>query len=122
MLNALIIEDETALQFLYKRVLKQENFKIDVAGDGVIAMDYLAETMPDLILMDMRMPHASGLDVILYLQEHPDVEKTHVVIISASQEFQRYVNMLPSAEFMLKAVQMQKLAEIAERIQQNSMD
>lgn len=122
MASVLIIEDEDALRTLYERVLKQFDFDVVVAADGDVAIQYLSETMPDLVLLDIRMPNTSGLDVLLFLQEHPEFGNTHVVIISASQEFQRYAKMLPSAEFLQKPVLSHQLNEIADRIKQKSIE
>jgi len=122
MVTALVIEDETALRVLYHRVLEQAGLDVGVAEDGQIAIKYLANFVPDLILLDIRMPNSNGLDVILYLQEHPNLGHSHIVIISASQEFQRYTKMLPSSEFLQKPVLSNQLNEIAERVKQTSLE
>lgn len=122
MVSALIIEDETALRVLYQRALEHVGFETEVAEDGTVAIEYLANHAPDLILLDIRMPNINGLDVILYLQEYPNIVHIHVVIISASYEFQRYTKMLPSAEFLQKPVLSQQLHDIAERVKQASME
>ena len=122
MVSALIIEDEIALRVLYQKALAHAGFDTTIAEDGKAAMEHLANHVPDLILLDIRMPKVNGLDVILFLQEHPFLGRTHVVIISASHEFQRYTKMLPSAEFLQKPILSQQLHEIAERVKQASIE
>lgn len=116
MLSALVIEDESALRVLYSRVLESVRFTVEVAEDGNIAIEYLNQFVPSLILLDIRMPKTNGLDVILYLQGNEHLHNTHVVIISASREFDRYTKMLPSAEFLQKPVLPPQLIEIAAHV------
>lgn len=118
MLSALVIEDESALRVLYSRVLETTGFAVEVAKNGDIAIEYLEQFVPQLILLDIRMPKTNGLDVILYLQENEHFHNTHVVIISASREFERYTKMLPSAEFLQKPVLSPQLIEVAAHVKQ----
>jgi DNA-binding NtrC family response regulator len=120
MVQALVIEDERALRILYGRILEQADFSVDTAENGTIAIEHLSEFVPELILLDIRMPNSSGLDVILHLQEHQGLNHTYVVIISASQEYERYAKMLPSAEFLQKPVLSPQLLEIAERVKKQA--
>ena len=122
MVNALVIEDESALRALYSRILEQVGFDVNGAENGNIAIEHLSEFVPELILLDIRMPNSNGLDVILHLQENQRLGNTHVVIISASQEYERYTKMLPSAEFLQKPVLSPQLIEIANRVKQARME
>lgn len=119
MLDALIVEDEKALQMLYTRLVEGSGYAVTVAGDGQEAITHLQSAgLPRLILLDIRMPHSNGHDVLTYLQQHPDVSKVHVVIVTASQEFSRYTNMVPSAEFVLKPMTPPVLKNIAHKCAQ----
>lgn len=116
MVNALIVEDEKALQLLYTRLIGQAGYNTVTADNGEVAIEYLASHgLPRLILLDIRMPHSNGYDVLQYLQSQPDVANTHVVIVTASQDFARYTQMVPSAEFILKPLAPPDLRAIAER-------
>ena len=117
MIKALIVEDESALRELYGRILESKGFMVSYASDGNFAIQCLEETYaPDLIILDIRMPNRNGLEVLEYLQDHPEINNIHVVIATASTDFQEYVSMLPSAEFLLKPVTSRHLTEIAGRI------
>jgi CheY-like chemotaxis protein len=118
MLQALVIEDEGALRDLYSRMLENVGFIVEAVEDGQTAITYLNQSVPELILLDIRMPNSNGLDVILHLQENERFDNTHVVIISASKEFGRYTKMLPSAEYLQKPVLSLQLTEIANRVKQ----
>lgn len=118
MLKALVIEDEVALQSLYGRVLEMSGFEVSYANDGNHAVEMLNQhPAPQLIVLDIRMPNSNGIEVLDYLQSYPGIENIHVIIASASSQFQAYADKLPSAEFLLKPVLPVHLDGIATRLQ-----
>lgn len=117
-MKAFIIEDEKGLQTLYKAILERAGYQTFVARDGEIAIQMFEEGLiPDLIMLDIRMPNQNGLDVLKYLQSHPNINDMHVVISTATHQFEAYTEMLPSVDFLLKPIMSTDIMEIVERIQ-----
>lgn len=116
-MRALIVEDEQALQLLYERILAKVDYEVIIAQDGNFAIQMLENGyIPNLIILDMRMPNCNGLEVLEYLQTYPHINEIHVVIATASSNFEDYVTMLPSCEFLLKPVLPPHLLKIVSRI------
>lgn len=117
MKRVLVVEDEDALYLFYQRILKNVGFdSIITARNGAEAIQHLEEMEPDLIILDIRMPLSSGMDVVAYIEQTPRLHHTHVVIASASQEYEREVQRLPSAQFILKPVSPSQLIPIARKV------
>jgi CheY-like chemotaxis protein len=57
----LVVEDEAPLRRALVRLLEREGFEVEPAGDGVEALESLRRRLPDLILLDIRMPRLGGL-------------------------------------------------------------
>ena len=57
----LIADDEADLITLYKRKFEQSGFHVLTASDGVQVMALAAAEQPDIILMDIKMPHLDGI-------------------------------------------------------------
>jgi CheY-like chemotaxis protein len=110
--TVLIVEDEPALRDIYQRVMQKQAWHVCEARDGEEALAFLQDTTPDLIFLDMLLPHVSGLQVLQYLASQPHLHRAHVVIISSSQEYARYTSLLPSCEFYLKPILPSKIQEI----------
>lgn len=53
------------------------------AGDGIEALEQVREHRPDIVVLDMRMPHLSGTEVLTQLRE--EVPETRVIISTASE-------------------------------------
>ncbi|MGN6671976.1 MAG: sigma-54-dependent transcriptional regulator, partial [Thermomicrobiales bacterium] len=70
--HILIADDEEAIRALLKEFLEGEGFAVSEATNGQQVQAALAERTADLVLMDVRMPGMSGLDVLREAQEGPD--------------------------------------------------
>ena len=68
-MRILLVEDEKRLAAFVKRGLKEANYAVDVADNGVDAL-YMAETSPyDLIVLDIMIPGRDGIDVCRRLRK-----------------------------------------------------
>jgi DNA-binding response OmpR family regulator len=71
--SILIVEDERTLNEAYQIILRTAGYEILTAYNGKEALRVAAEKEPDLILLDLRMPHMDGLH---FLREY-DVKQLH---------------------------------------------
>lgn len=73
----LIVEDDAGAAALYQRVLGSHEHT--VAETAEEAVDMLGQEWFDLIILDIHLPAASGLDVLQYLRSYPFATKVFVV-------------------------------------------
>jgi DNA-binding NarL/FixJ family response regulator len=74
----LIVDDDRGLQSLLSDVLKLEGYEAIVAGDGREALEKIKMHLPDLILLDIRLPKMDGIKV---LEEIKKIDKNLIVIM-----------------------------------------
>jgi diguanylate cyclase (GGDEF)-like protein len=74
----LIVEDEPTIAHLLKDLLSEEEYTAEVAPDGLIAERMLVEWAPDLVLLDLNVPHRSGAEL---LKEIRKKDRDHGVFI-----------------------------------------
>jgi two-component system, response regulator len=96
----LLVEDNADDELLTMRALRKNNAlnEVVVAHDGVEALDYLFATgtykgrdatiMPDLILLDLKLPKVDGLEVLRRLRSDGRTRLIPVVILTSSREEQ----------------------------------
>ncbi len=71
----LVVDDDTIFTSGLRVMLHGAGFEVDVAEDAHEALEILAEEQPDLALVDMMMPGASGLALLEEMQSHhPDIK------------------------------------------------
>jgi two-component system, response regulator len=100
----LLVEDNRDDEALTLRALKKNNIKneVVVAHDGVEALDYLFGTgshagrdlteMPQVILLDLKLPRVDGLEVLRRLRADKRTRLLPVVILTSSNEDQDRIN------------------------------
>lgn len=81
--DVLVVDDNPANLRLLTDMLGQEHFLVRVAADGAQALKSVAARLPDLILMDIRMPGMSGLDVCAQLKQSASFRQVPVLFLSA---------------------------------------
>ncbi|HEY5298224.1 MAG TPA: response regulator [Verrucomicrobiae bacterium] len=77
-----IVEDNPIISKLYRDKFLREGFQVELAEDGLAAMKMLAKLRPDLVVLDLMLPHFSGVDVLKQIRATPDLKATPVVILS----------------------------------------
>ena len=82
--NACIIEDATYLSQLLNTILMREGIETKVINDGAIALDYLNENTPDLILLDLNLPNVSGIEILSYIRSQDRLKHVKIAVVTAS--------------------------------------
>jgi CheY-like chemotaxis protein len=82
MRTVLLVEDDPLIADLYGTVLELGGFKMEKLSDPVAVLDHVLETPPDLVVLDLMMPHLSGMDVLDQLKAHPETEHIPVIMFS----------------------------------------
>ena len=80
---ALIVEDDVELATIFADILQTADMAAQVISDGQKALDWLAKNVPDIVLLDMHLPHVSGRDILAAIRGDIRLTKTQVVIITA---------------------------------------
>jgi len=71
--TVLVVEDEDSFVEALTIGLKREGFRVKVARDGAEALDVFDAVQPDLVLLDVMLPHISGVDVCRELRKRSQV-------------------------------------------------
>ncbi|MDH5765130.1 MAG: response regulator [Gammaproteobacteria bacterium] len=89
----MLIEDNPDDEALATLALRENGFQssIIIAHDGEEALDiltgkYSEKITPDLILLDLKLPKISGLEVLKYIRNNPETKHTPVVVLTTSVE------------------------------------
>lgn len=63
--------------------LEQEGYSVIVAADGQEVMEQVTADPPDLILMDVMMPHVDGFEALRQLKDNPATSHIPVIMLTA---------------------------------------
>ena len=80
---ALIVEDDSLLADIFSRTLEDIEYETLIMPDGLIATKWLNDNTPDLLVLDMHLPHISGEKVLKNVQADPRFRNTHIMVVTA---------------------------------------
>jgi DNA-binding NtrC family response regulator len=78
-IRVLVADDERNLRELLVRELTRRGHAVTGVSDGQAALDQLAEDVPDVLLLDIKMPRVEGIEVLRALQEYPEAPQVIVM-------------------------------------------
>jgi CheY-like chemotaxis protein len=88
----LVVDDEAAIRLLCRVNLRLEGVDTIEAADGEEALELAREQKPDLVLLDVMMPHVDGWQVADQLSRDPATSEVPVVFLSARAEPADYLH------------------------------
>jgi DNA-binding response OmpR family regulator len=82
--HILVVEDDSFVASLLQFLLKRQGMTVTVLGDGRSAIDSLnGDVCFDAVLLDLRLPQVSGIEVLAALRQQPNWADTPVLVLSA---------------------------------------
>lgn len=82
----MVVEDEAPIQELLQFNLERKKYRVKVVDSGEEALAEAGRFMPDLILLDIMLPGADGLDVCKRLKADPKTARIPVIMLTALSE------------------------------------
>jgi DNA-binding response OmpR family regulator len=81
--RVLIVDDDAGVQKMLKIVLECDHFEVVTANDGLEALQRLDQARPDLILLDLTMPHMDGQMFVMELEQRGLRSYFPIIILTA---------------------------------------
>jgi two-component system response regulator AtoC len=107
--RVLVADDEKNLRDLLVRELTRKGHAVAGVPDGQAALDRLAEEIPDVLLLDMKMPRVEGVEVLRALQQY--AEAPQVIVMTGFQEVSTAVEAmkLGAYDYLTKPARIEEL-------------
>ncbi|MCE9663957.1 response regulator [Halomonas sp. M5N1S17] len=113
MAKVLVVDDEPNIVLSIEFLMQQAGFDVATAEDGESALQSVAETPPDLILLDISLPGISGFDVLEQLRGDPQHARLPIIMLTAhGREVEREKGLaLGADDYVTKPFSTQALVE-----------
>jgi DNA-binding response OmpR family regulator len=83
MARVLVVDDVKFISRMLAEIFTKEGHEVASAGNGREALDHVAETLPDLVVLDVAMPEMDGLEVVRHLREDERSRDVPVLMVTA---------------------------------------
>lgn len=79
----LVVEDDVNAREIMGRFLQRQDWTVELASNGREALQYLDETRPDLVVLDLMMPEMDGFEFIQVLRQNSNWQDIPVIVVTA---------------------------------------
>ena len=117
MSRILVVDDEPSLLDVLAALLTDEGYQVQTARDGQVALDLIAEALPDLLITDVMMPVLDGWRLLAAVRERTPA--LPVIVISAvdrPEVRQREFFITDHTVFLRKPFHVEALLTLVERL------
>src|SRR6266540_6933137 len=82
----LVVDDEVDISTVLSVTLRRAGFEVQTAGDGIEAIEAIRREPPDLVILDVMMPRADGLETLKRIREHGPTAQLPVIMLTAKTQ------------------------------------
>ena len=94
MTRVLVVEDDRDIADLVERYLQKAGFSIELLSSGRDALKAIADRTPDLLILDLMLPHVDGLEVCRAVRSEPRTAAIPIIMLTArADESERIVGL-----------------------------
>ncbi|MCX7769837.1 MAG: response regulator [Proteobacteria bacterium] len=112
----LIADDEENIRTLYKIELEEAGYIVDLASNGKEAVDKVKENIPDLIILDIKMPVMDGIEALHTIRQIPECKNIPIILFTAYGEYQQDFTTWASDAYIVKSHDMTELKQTIEQL------
>ena len=81
--SVLVVDDEPNIVLSLEFLMEQAGFEVRVARDGEAALEAMALSVPDLVLLDVMLPKRDGYDLCQIIRGNPDWQQVRIIMLTA---------------------------------------
>ena len=100
-----IIEDDPVINQMYRMKFEADGFEVQIADNGKRGVEMVESFLPDIILLDLQMPHMDGAEALSHIREHDWGKNIPVIILTnlGEEEAPKSLRTLGIHSYIVKA-------------------
>jgi DNA-binding response OmpR family regulator len=115
--SVLVVEDEPTIAEIVARYLRRAGYETRIASDGAQAIEDVREQMPDLVVLDLMLPHIDGLEVMRRIRARERHRVGFILLTAKGDESDRVIGLrLGADDYMVKPFSPNELVARAEAV------
>jgi diguanylate cyclase (GGDEF)-like protein len=112
---ALIIEDDRDIVALFRHVMDLAGYRTEIILHGQVAVEHLAKSQPDIVLLDLNLPGVSGSEILTMMHADERLRNVPVVVITAHPHLVETLPVRPELT-LIKPVNIEQMSNLIQRI------
>lgn len=115
-IRALIVEDEPDLQWIFSEAFAYSGFEVTIAKDGCQALEFLRDSVPHVVVLDLHMPKCSGDEVLEHMRQSGQLNQIYVIVVTGDALAGRFLDRHLVDLVLIKPVDPVALVVLAKRV------
>jgi DNA-binding response OmpR family regulator len=111
----LIVEDDADVADSLASLLDAELFDVEVAADGIAALDLARRRRPAVVLLDVMLPRLDGVGVAAELRRVPGLADVPLILASAGRQLDETARQMATPYFLRKPFHLDELLTLIRR-------
>ena len=111
----LIVDDDPTIRDLLRMHLANAGYEVEVAEDAVVGGHSVLRSPPELIIIDVNMPHMDGFEFVAALRSDTTVPDIPVIFLTSEEEGEQRGKGLGAAGYLTKPVRADRLLALVAR-------
>jgi DNA-binding response OmpR family regulator len=111
---AFVIEDDQDLSSIFTEALKAAGYQVEMIRDGAIARQRLKEEAPEIIILDMHLPHVDGAELLSQIRADERIKNARIILATADALLGEYYNKIADL-VLVKPISFSQLRDLTAR-------
>lgn len=120
-MQVLVVEDDVTIRSLIHEILVDEGHDVFVANDGYQGLLRARETVPDVILMDIKLPVMDGVTASRRLKDDPKLDTCAIIAMSAGGNLRRHYRQMAVDGMLEKPFDIASLLDVVDSTRTKQM-
>ncbi len=112
--TVLVVDDDQDILSIVSLILEEEGFKVETAADGREGLEAVEQGMPDLILLDMKMPIMNGWEFAREFHARYD-NKVPIVVLTAAEDAKKRAEEIGAVGWIGKPFDLDHVVSVVEQ-------
>jgi DNA-binding response OmpR family regulator len=85
-IHILAVDDDAGIRRLVQLNLQRAGYRVSTAVDGLDALEKIRADRPDMLVLDVTMPHLDGIELLRRLRQDPSTADIRVIMLTAKSQ------------------------------------
>jgi twitching motility two-component system response regulator PilH len=110
--KVLVIDDDEFMRDLFRLHLSNAGYEVIVADDGIVGGHLALTSAPDLVLVDVQMPHMSGYELVDAMKADETTRHIPMIFVTSDDDVGERSGKLGAQAYLKKPVNSERLLEL----------
>jgi CheY-like chemotaxis protein len=119
--RVLVVDDEPTIRDLIAEALREADFEVEIASNGVEALSLMNRWVPDVVVLDLMMPRLDGSGFTQLMQLNPRFASVPVLLVTAAYGAQQAAEQVGARAWLSKPFELDHLVAEVTRLAGSSL-